>query len=62
MQRECELEEHERACLPLAPLLEQRQKRTVVLDRLVERVLLTRLVAARSRYSAAFFSFSAASQ
>ena len=45
VQRERELEEHERARLTLASPLEQRQERAVVLDRLVERVLLPRLVA-----------------
>ena len=45
MQRERELEEDERHLLALAALLEEREKRAVVLDRLVERVLQARLVA-----------------
>ena len=45
MQRERELEEDERDFLALAALLEQREKRAVVLDRLVEGVLEARLVA-----------------
>ena len=44
VERESELEEDERDLLPLAPPLEQRQQVAVVLDRLVERVLETRLV------------------
>ena len=45
VQRERELEEHERAGLPLAPPLEERQQGAVVPDRLVERILLPGLVA-----------------
>ena len=45
VQRERQLEAHERHLLRLAALLEQRQQHAVVADRLVERVLLPRLVA-----------------
>ena len=62
VQRERELEERERDLLPLAARLEQRQQRAVVLDRLVERPLLARPVAARVRYAIALSSSSAASQ
>ncbi len=44
MQCECELEENDRRLLLLAAFLEQRQERTVVLDRFVDGVLLARLV------------------
>ena len=45
VQRERELEQHQRHRLPLAAALQQRQQLAVVADRLVERVLLTRAVA-----------------